>query len=87
MRGMLKLQVYVREECWSCAESRRLVDDIAPRYPDMVVELVDVEKEEKPPGIFAVPTFMLDGQIISLGNPYPEELQGKIEKALTIQRM
>jgi glutaredoxin len=84
---MLKLQVYVRDDCWSCAEARRLVKNIAPLYPEIVVEMVNVEKDHKPDSDFAVPTFMLDGQIISLGNPYPEELQGKIEKALTFQSM
>lgn len=83
MPGMLKLQVYVEEDCWSCAESRRLIKNIAPLYPNLIVELVDIQKSAKPATVFAVPTFVLNGKIIFLGNPYPEELRGKIEKALS----
>ena len=87
MRFMLKLEVYVSKDCWSCAESRRIVEDIAPLYPKVVVELLDVGSAERPETVFAVPTFVLDGQIISLGNPYRAELRKKIEKALEFQNM
>jgi len=82
MRGMVKLQVYVREDCWTCAESRRIVAEIEPQFPQLSVELVDMETPNRPQEVFAVPTYVLDGRIISLGNPYRDDLRREIRAAL-----
>ena len=82
MRGMVKLQVYVREDCWTCAESRRIVAEIEPQFPQLAVELIDMERPNRPNNVFAVPTYVLDGRIISLGNPYRDELRREIREAL-----
>lgn len=83
MRGMVKLQVYIREDCWTCAESRRIVAEIAPQFPQLSVELVDMETPNRPPNVFAVPTYVLNGRIISLGNPYRDDLRQEIKNALS----
>lgn len=82
MRSMVKLQVYVKEDCWTCAESRRIVAEIAPQFPQISVELVDMETPSRPQDVYAVPTYVLDGRIISLGNPYRDELRREIKEAL-----
>ena len=82
MRSMVKLQVYVKEDCWTCAESRRIVAEIAPQFPQISVELVDMETPNRPQDVYAVPTYVLDGRIISLGNPYRDELRREIKEAL-----
>ena len=84
---MVKLQVYIREDCWTCAESRRIVAEIAPQFPQLAVELVDVEAPNRPQNVFAVPTYVLDGRVISLGNPYRDELRRKISNALNRPQM
>lgn len=81
MRGMVKLQVYIREDCWTCAESRRIVAELAPQFPQLSVELVDMETPDRPPNVFAVPTYVLNGRIISLGNPYRDDLRQEIKNA------
>lgn len=83
MPGMVKLQVYIREDCWTCAESRRIVAEIAPQFPQIAVELVDMETPNRPQDVFAVPTYVLDGRIISLGNPYRDDLRQEIKDALS----
>jgi len=83
MRGMVKLQVYVSEECWTCAESRRIVAEIAPQFPEISVELLDMDSSNRPEHVFAVPTYVLDGRVISLGNPYRDQLRQEIRDALT----
>lgn len=82
MRGMVKLQVYVKEDCWTCAESRRIVAEIAPQFPQIVIELIDMETSSRPRDVYAVPTYVLDGRIISLGNPYRDDLRREIKEAL-----
>ena len=87
MRGMVKLQVYVREDCWTCAESQRIVAEIAPQFPQISVELLDIENPNRPHNVFAVPTYVLDGRIISLGNPYRDVLRQEIRNALSRHQM
>ncbi len=82
MRDMVKLQVYVNEDCWTCDESRRIVADIAPQFPGITIELLDLSSTEYPEHVFAVPTFVLNGRVISLGNPYRDELRRKIQDTL-----
>jgi hypothetical protein len=71
---MLKLQIFVTDNCWSCEESRRIAAQTQARFEDIEVTLVELNSDECPPGIFATPTYLLNGQVISLGNPRREEL-------------
>lgn len=82
MPRMVTLQVYVSEDCWACAESRRIVADIKPQYPQVAVEMLDVALVEQPEAVFAVPTYVLDGRIISLGNPHRADLHQKLQAAI-----
>jgi len=82
MRGMVKLQVYINEDCWTCDESRRIVAEIAPQFPEVAVELLDLSSTEYPENVFAVPTYVLNGHVISLGNPYRNELRQRIQDTL-----
>lgn len=82
MRGMVTLEVYVKEECWSCAESRRIVAEVAHQFPGLGIKLIDINGSSRPQHIFAAPTYVLDGRIISLGNPYRDDLRRLLEQAL-----
>ena len=82
MSGMVKLQVFITDDCWTCAESRRIVAEIAPQFPEVTVQLVDVNVVGQPEDIFAVPTYVLNGRVISLGNPHRADLRQKLRTAL-----
>ncbi len=58
--------------------------EIARQFPQLITEIINLDEPgaEKPEEVFAVPTYMLDGKIISLGNPYPEQLRAKITSVL-----
>lgn len=75
---MTRLDVYVAEHCWSCEETRRIVADIAPQFPEVDIVLRDVNDQAKPSNVFATPTYILDGRTIFLGNPTREELKQKL---------
>lgn len=79
---MVTLEVFVEENCWSCSESRRIVEALAPQFLEVAIELVNLSPQNRPDDIFAVPTYKLNGKIVSLGNPYPQELRNKIQEAL-----
>ena len=75
---MPKLDVYVAEHCWSCDETRKIVDDLRVQFPNVAISLLDVDPQEWPEQVFAVPTYLLDGRVLSLGNPTPEMLYDKL---------
>jgi hypothetical protein len=75
---MPKLDVYIEDTCWACAESRRIVADVAPQFPGIDIELRDLTYERLPSTVFATPTYVLDGRVIYMGNPTREELIQKL---------
>ncbi len=72
----MKLAIYVRRECANCRRALEIADWVRRRFPRLGVEVVDVEGagSSVPPEVFAVPTYLLDGAIVSLGNPDPDAL-------------
>lgn len=75
---MHTLTVYIADDCWSCAETQRILDDVMPLFPDLLLNLVDTAQQPLPDNVFAVPTYLLNGEIISLGNPTREALQKRL---------
>lgn len=75
---MPKLDVYISDSCWSCEETPQIVADIRKQFPDIEIVLLDIDPAEWPQEIFAVPTYVLDGKVISLGNPSRERLETKL---------
>ena len=78
---MTKLDVYIEDSCWACAESRRIVADIAPIVPNVDIKLRNLDDQRRPSTVFATPTYVLDGRVIYLGNPTREELIQKLNQA------
>ncbi len=63
------LTIYVMEHCRGCERARRNADEVRNRYPGVRVEVVDLGRDAAPPEVFSVPTYVLDGRVVSLGNP------------------
>ncbi|WP_420643845.1 hypothetical protein [Candidatus Leptofilum sp.] len=72
------LTVYISDDCWSCEETQRILADVTPNFPDLMLRCVDTQQEPMPDGVFAVPTYLLDGKVISLGNPTRESLRQRL---------
>ena len=77
----LAICAYVESGCRSCAYAVELMERVRREYPRVSVEVVDVgvSSDRLPDGVFAVPTVVLDGQVISLGTPSWEPLTARIE--------
>jgi alkyl hydroperoxide reductase subunit AhpF len=79
-----QLEVYVSSECPNCGEAVRLAEEAAERYPTVVVRVIDLDQLDgnpPPDPVVAVPTYLLNGRVVSLGNPYPEELFALLHEA------
>ncbi|MEX2159689.1 MAG: thioredoxin family protein [Dehalococcoidia bacterium] len=78
----VRLDVYVEAGCPSCKRAVKIAQEAGKAYPDMAVTIIDVAESDEPPAdVFAVPTFVLNGDVVSLGNPTRADLSRAIESA------
>jgi hypothetical protein len=66
------LEIYVAESCFGCDRARELASRIEGwNLTNLTVFLRELGDPEtiRPDTVFAVPTYLLDGRVISLGNP------------------
>src|SRR5919197_2211945 len=78
--GHSTLRIYVAQHCASCAEALRLAEEIRRNLGGINLELIDLDAEGSLniDDVFSVPTYVLDGRTVSLGNPNPEELFSRL---------
>ena len=81
---MPRLDIYIAEHCFGCDEARRLAGAVVSRFMGLSVRVVDLvrEPDERPDSLVAVPSYVLDGRVISLGNPRQEDLFCDLERLL-----
>lgn len=81
------LQIYVEAGCAGCTRAREIADELGSLFPGLSVEVIDIAAPDStvPDEVFAVPTYLLNGEVVSLGNPRPEDLTRLVEAALTDQ--
>ena len=81
---MALLQVFVKNRCSGCRRAVALAEQVRARFPALQVEVVNLSEQpiEPPDAVFAVPTFLLDGKVLSLGNPRPAELLQRLAAGL-----
>lgn len=78
----LTLEIYTMRYCLTYDMAQETARDIAARLPEITVAVYDLEDEDvtAPPEVFSVPTYLLNGTVISLGNPYLDQLEAKIRR-------
>lgn len=80
------LQIVVSNDCPTCEESRIVALEMRERFPLLQVDLVDLDAGHAvPDGVVATPTYLLDGTVVSLGNPRPEDLIRTIAELQALQ--
>lgn len=75
------LEIYVAPDCSGCETARNLAGTILSLgHSDLEVRLLDLSEPDviRPPAVFAVPTYILDGRVISLGNPEQDWLLNQV---------
>ncbi|HRV96741.1 MAG TPA: hypothetical protein P5526_31595 [Anaerolineae bacterium] len=77
------LKIFVTEHCSGYDAALTIIDHIKQDYPQTftveVVYMTDA-RADIPDRVFATPTYMLDNQIVSLGNPRPEDIAHWVQK-------
>ena len=79
-----ELQIYVDADCPVCNEARRLASLVRQELPQLRVALIDVAQDgvNIPEQVFAVPTYLLNGTRLWLGNPDELELLQRLKSAI-----
>ncbi|MDP6348631.1 MAG: hypothetical protein QF719_04440 [Chloroflexota bacterium] len=78
-----RLDIYVADGCTTCAESARLAAVAADSCPEIDVRAVHLSESgaEAPDVVVAVPTFVLNDAMVSLGNPDEGWLLAELKEA------
>ncbi len=80
-----RLEIYVDDHCFGCEEAVALGSKVADRFPGIDVEVRQLNDEEGwPEAVIAVPTYLLEGRVLSLGNPDPDWLYDQMEETLGV---
>ncbi len=68
------LEIYIGQHCWNCAEALAIAEQ-ARQIQGIMVQVIDLDQPGyvPPAHIFAVPTYVLNGKVVSLGNPERQE--------------
>ncbi|HUY75694.1 MAG TPA: thioredoxin family protein [Ktedonobacterales bacterium] len=71
----MRLDIYIANHCENCQEALRLAE-LARTVQGAEVRVInlDTATEPVPARIIATPMYLLDDRIVSMGNPYPDDL-------------
>ncbi len=74
--------IYVAEHCETCHYAHEVADLIRVHYPQVTVRIVDIEHTDEtiPEAVFAIPTYLLNGRVWSLGNPSTEKVVATLDQ-------
>ena len=66
----MHLEIYITDQCTNCQEAV-LIAEQARSIAGLSVTVVNLDEpgQRVPPQVFAAPTYVLNGQVVSLGNP------------------
>ena len=77
----MQLEIYITNQCTNCEEAL-LIAERARGIAGLEVAVIDLDQPGQyvPPRVVAVPTSLLNGRIVSLGNPKREEFLGELRQ-------
>jgi hypothetical protein len=80
----LRVDIYIAEECPICQYAFEVAAMIQDDFPSVDVHLIKMDEPNVtiPECVFATPTYLLDGDRWSLGNPSPDRIREVLANAL-----
>jgi len=78
------LQVVTAPHCFGCVRALQIAQETQTRFPCIAVEVVDLEQSsvQLPPGVVAVPCYILNGRALFTGNPTSAALDQAVQRAI-----
>lgn len=70
------LEIFVSQHCFVCEYAYEVAAMIRRDFPTVRVSIIDIHQttEPIPERVFATPTYLLNGEVWSLGNPSIEKI-------------
>lgn len=67
----VQLDIYIEPNCDNCERAVMIAELVRDQLPQVDVSLIDLSSPaaNPPDSVFAVPTYLLNGETCSLGNP------------------
>ncbi len=83
-RCPVKVDIYIAQHCPICIYAFEVAAMIRHEFPAVDVQLIRLDEPNTviPENVFATPTYVLNGQRWSLGNPSPETVREVLVHAL-----
>jgi len=79
----MRLEIVVAPDCVGCSEARSIAEEVRGRFTSVEVHLVELGGDRPiPKQVVATPTYLLDGAVVSLGNPRRDTLLRLIRRRL-----
>jgi hypothetical protein len=82
----VKVDIYIAEHCPVCTYAIEVASMIRHEFPTVDVQLIRLDEPNIviPDSVFATPTYLLNGQRWSLGNPSPETVRKVLVHSLRL---
>ena len=79
----MHLDIYISDQCTNCREAVLIAEE-ARSITGLEVTVVNLDEpgQSVPPQVFATPTYLLDGLVVSLGNPERGTFLAELRAAL-----
>jgi hypothetical protein len=70
----MRLEIYITDQCTNCREAVVIAEQAGGIAGlEVTVVNLDTPGQPVPPQVFATPTYILNGLVVSLGNPERDE--------------
>lgn len=78
----VKLDIYIEPGCANCDQAYEIAERVRQHLPKVDVSLIDISQPgaDPPDSVFAVPTYLLNGETWSLGNPDKGKLMDRLRE-------
>lgn len=78
------LDIYIDQDCPGCTQAQEMASYVKSKLPEIEVRIFDLARPniKRPSNVFAVPTYLLNGKRLSLGNPNLEDLLATLGDSL-----
>lgn len=79
----MHLVIYVEEGCFGCAHARQIAGEIKMQHASLDVSVEELSGVSNlPEEVVAVPAYVLDGHLVSLGNPSLSDITALIKQGV-----
>ncbi len=79
----MHLEIYITDQCANCQEALLIAEQAGSIVGlEVTVVNLDVPGQRVPPQVFATPTYILNGLVVSLGNPEHDTFLAGLRAAL-----